>query len=342
MPEAIIDSAGDPHHPAVLLVGVGDADVTARLVAGARHVLRHPGPLTPAALDDLTDVHLVVPVADADLARAIAAARPDRIASVVVVGAAAADPAIVVIDDADPVPALLHHTSGGWDPQADRLAHIAVADGRPTAWFEQLYSSARRGEVPMPWDRSTPNKLLEQWTDGRDGTGRRALVIGCGLGADAEHLARLGYQVDAFDIAESAIETARARYADSSVRYRVADLLDPPADLLNVFDLVVDIFTVQALPTSVRKTAVTNVGRFVGPNGILIAVGIGQDEEDIPLIGPPWPLSRADIDSFATNELIQVRTADHRDAEDPGWFRWLAEFRHVSKDSGDQAGMSGH
>lgn len=338
MPEPIIDSAGDPSHPVLLLVGVGDAGMAARLVAGARRVLRRAGPLTDAAVDGLADVHLVVPPSDADLARRIAESRPDRVASVIVVGPAPAGPAIVVIDDPDPVPAILHHTSGGWDPQADRLAHIAVAAGRPTAWFEQLYSSARRGEVPMPWDRSTPNKLLEQWTDGRDGTGRRALVVGCGLGADAEHLARLGYRVDAFDIAESAIATARARYADNSVRYRVADLLDPPADLLGVFDLVVDIFTVQALPTSVRKTAVTNVGRFVGPNGILIAVGIGQDEKDIPLTGPPWPLSRAEIESFATNELIQVRIADHRDAEDPGWFRWLAEFRHVGKDSSDRTG----
>lgn len=100
-----------------------------------------------------------------------------------------------------------------------------------------------------------------------------------------------------------------------------------------MFDLVVEIFTVQALPTSVRKTAVTNVGRFVGPNGILIAVGMGQDETDIPLTGPPWLLSRDEIESFGTSELIQVRIADQRDADDPGWFRWLAEFHHVGKDS---------
>jgi len=318
--ETVIERSGDPNHPTILLVGVGDADMAARLVAGTRHVLRRPGPLADVDFDALTeDVHLVVPASDADAAHALA----DRIESV------------IMIDEAsgDPVPAILNQTSGGWDPQAERLAAIAVADGRPTAWFEQLYSSARRGEVSMPWDRSTPNMLLEQWTDGRDGTGRRALVIGCGLGADAEHLARLGYDVDAFDIAESAIATARARYPDTSVRYRTADLLDPPADLLNMFDLVVDIFTVQALPTSVRKTAVTNVGRFVGPNGILIAIGMGQDETDIPLTGPPWLLSRADIESFATSELIQVRIADQRDADDPGWFRWLAEFHHVGKDS---------
>ncbi|HEX4724847.1 MAG TPA: class I SAM-dependent methyltransferase [Pseudonocardiaceae bacterium] len=338
------DEFGDPTHPLLLLAGVGDAEFAARLAAGARYVLRRDGSTTAeltALLDEhgqTAGVHLAVPADRAELAREAADARPDRIASLVLVGDAtvAADVPTLVVTDDDPVPAILHHTSGGWDSQADRLAAIAIAAGQPTAWFEQLYSSARRGEVPMPWNRSQPQRLLVAWTDGRTGEGRRALVVGCGLGADAEHLASLGYDTDAFDVSESAIAAARARHPGSPVHYRTANLLDPPAELVGAFDLVVEIFTVQALPTNVRATAIANVGRFVGPNGTLIAIGSGQDEKDGPVSGPPWPLTRPEVESFATRELIQVRIADHRDPDDPGWFRWLAEFRHVGKAVDDQ------
>src|SRR5215472_10485502 len=56
----------------------------------------------------------------------------------------------------------------------------------------------------------------------------RALVVGCGLGDDAEELARLGMQVVAFDVASAAVESARRRFPASTVRYEVADLLAPP------------------------------------------------------------------------------------------------------------------
>ena len=199
--------------------------------------------------------------------------------------------------------------------------HVIAAQGGKRARTEHLVARASDADAARAAAKARPDRIAS------------VLVFDDADPVPAILNETSGYEVDAFDIAESAIATARARYPDTSVRYRTADLLDPPADLLGVFDLVVDIFTVQALPTSVRKTAVTNISRFVGPNGILIAIGMGQDETDIPLIGRPWPLSRAEIESFASSELIQVRIADQRDADDPGRFRWLAEFHHVDKDS---------
>lgn len=80
MPETIIDRSGDPNHPTILLVGVGDAELTARLVAGTRHVLRHPGPLPEIDFGAYADaVHLVVGTSDADAASELAKAQPDRI-----------------------------------------------------------------------------------------------------------------------------------------------------------------------------------------------------------------------------------------------------------------------
>jgi hypothetical protein len=68
------------------------------------------------------------------------------------------------------------------------------------------------------------------------------VVVGCGLGADAEFVARHGFATTAFDISATAVRTAQQRYPTSPVDYRTADL----------FDLVVEIINVQALPVSLR------------------------------------------------------------------------------------------
>ena len=66
------------------------------------------------------------------------------------------------------------------------------------------------------------------------------MVVGCGLGGDAEFLARLGFAVVGFDFSAPAIEAARALNPTSTVDYEVADLLALPAGWLAGFDLVVE------------------------------------------------------------------------------------------------------
>lgn len=217
------------------------------------------------------------------------------------------------------VPALLRHTSGGWPYQADRLAAQARADGEaPTAWFDRLYSAADDGAVAMPWDRDSPQPLLAEWAAGRDGTGRRAVVVGAGLGADAEFVASLGYETTAFDVADTAVRLARERHPGTTVRYVRADLFDLPAAWRGAYELVVEVVTVQALPRSVRAEATRRVGELVAPGGTLLVVSAAVDEPDPA--GPPWPLTRAEIDAFAGDGLTAVRVDRVGD-------RWRAEFR---------------
>ncbi|HEY3263006.1 MAG TPA: hypothetical protein VGJ95_22505 [Pseudonocardiaceae bacterium] len=61
----------------------------------------------------------------------------------------------------------------------------------------------------MPWDRTEPHPLLVKWANALAGHGRRAVVVGCGLGADAEYVAAVGYATVAFDIADTAVKLAR-------------------------------------------------------------------------------------------------------------------------------------
>jgi SAM-dependent methyltransferase len=211
------------------------------------------------------------------------------------------------------------------DPDADvrRLSGEAAHDGDPTSWFERLYSDAAQGQAIVPWDRRAPHPLLVEWVERQPATSGLTLVVGSGLGDDAAFLAAHGYRVIAFDISRSAIESARRRFPTSPVDFRVADLLNPPAEWSQHFDLVVETYTTQSLPVRLRPTVVLHVGRFVAPGGQLVVLAVARDVGEA-VDGPPWPLSRADIESFAVEGLEVLSLEEIRDP--PGTHHWRAIF----------------
>jgi len=210
-----------------------------------------------------------------------------------------------------------------WDELADELGVAAVADGDPTRWYDELWSAAARGEVSMPWDRTAPHDLLADFVAGKDGAGLRAVVVGAGYGADAEHLASLGYDTTAFDISQAAVAAARERYPDSAVDYRVADLLDLPEDLVGAFDLVIEIYTVQALHGSLREGAVSGVRRLVAPGGTVLVVQIVRDDGEEVGAEPPWLLDRAEMAALEGEGLVAESLDRVPNPNVPeAWDRW--------------------
>jgi SAM-dependent methyltransferase len=220
------------------------------------------------------------------------------------------------------------------DEEVRRLAAESLASDDPTGWFERLYAAAEAGAAIVPWDRGAPHQLLVQWARGRglDGDGRTALVVGCGLGDDAEYVSGFGFDTVAFDVSATAIGTARRRFPESRVRYLTADLLDPPDRWRKAFDLVVESMTVQALPPSARQRAIAQVGELAAPGGTLVVIAAARDAQDDPVDGPPWPLTRAEIEAFTTEELRPVRIDEVRDTQRPAVRRWLAEFHRGRSD----------
>jgi hypothetical protein len=157
-----------------------------------------------------------------------------------------------------------------WQRRADQLAAESLARSEPVAWFERLFAEGAAGSTSMPWDRREPHPLLADWAAGRDLAGPgRAVVPGCGLGADAAFLAGLGLSVTGFDVSGTAVEVARRRFPGPD--FRQADLFAPAPLWLGAL-------VVQAV------------------------LGAHDDPDE----GPPWPLTCRELDSFAGGGLDQA------------------------------------
>jgi SAM-dependent methyltransferase len=217
--------------------------------------------------------------------------------------------------------------------RARQLAAEAAASGDPAGWFETLYAEARAGAAVVPWDDGQPNPHLTEWAmagaeRGVVGPGRRALVVGCGVCDDPGFLASLGCEVTAFDVSPTAVAEARRRFAGSPVNYQVADLLAPPPEWAGAFDLVAEIYTVQALYGTARAAAINALPRLVAPGGTLLVIARAADEEN-PVRDPammPWPLTLSELEAMAGNLLTARSIEKFFDDEDPPRLRWRAEF----------------
>ena len=214
--------------------------------------------------------------------------------------------------------------------RARALAAEAAAAGDESGWFERLYAEAEAGDAVVPWSDGAPNPHLTEWAarERLDGRGKRALVVGCGLGYDAEFLARLRYTVTGFDVAPTAIERVVRENPGSPVSYVTADLLDLPATWTGGFDLVVEVYTVQPLFGPVRERALAALTAPVAPGGTLLVIARATNEEN-PERDPammPWALTRRELD-LAGGPLRTVNVEQFMDDEDPPKLRWRAEFR---------------
>ena len=134
----------------------------------------------------------------------------------------------------------------------------------------------------------TVNPSLAEWLDRQQfrGNGRRALVVGCGLGDDAEKLAEIGFQVTAFDIAPTAIEWCRKRWSSSKVDYAVANVLEPPPAWESRFDFILESYTLQSLPANLREQAARGIVACMASGATLLVICRACDDGQ-QVSGPP-------------------------------------------------------
>ena len=200
------------------------------------------------------------------------------------------------------------------------------------AWFEELYAQVESsGLSVVPWADLEPNPNLVAWLDREcaDGKGKSALVVGCGLGDDAEELSRRGFRVTAFDVSGSAIAIAAKRFPSSAVEYAAADLFQPPVDWTGRYDLVYEAYTLQVLPRGLRRNAPGQLARFVAPSGKLLLIARARDDAEDP--GElPWPLTLTELDAVTGFGLERIAIEDYFDDEVPPVRRFRAVYRRLS------------
>jgi SAM-dependent methyltransferase len=179
-----------------------------------------------------------------------------------------------------------------------------VSEGDHTAeFFESLYAGMGDDYSQIPWARLSPRPVLVDWLDAEPPVaGTLALVVACGLGDDAEELARRGCVVDAFDVSPTAIDIARHRFPGSSVTYLVADLFELPSSWRERFELIVEVQTIQSLPPSEHRAAVAAISTCLAPGGrMFLRTAIRGDDD--PARSRPWPLTRSELRWFEDEAL---------------------------------------
>lgn len=200
----------------------------------------------------------------------------------------------------------------------------------PLGWFEAVYAGANGDELAIPWANLSANPHLVEWLEKNPvPPGKKALIVGCGLGDDAEELTRRGLAVTAFDISPTAIAWCKRRFPFSKVRYETMDLFQAPAGWTRYFDFVFEAYTLQSLQSPLREEAISCLGRLVSAQGNLLVISRGKEPNQLPE-GPPWPLTKNDLSCFLEENLNCDSFEDFMDLEDPPIRRFRALYRLAS------------
>ena len=193
---------------------------------------------------------------------------------------------------------------------------FSIQEDKPADWFEPLYAGSNTEGDGVPWANMDTHPSFKRWLQRNPLTGnsKKALVVGCGMGDDAIELERLGFQVTAFDVSDTAIKLCKERFAQSKVNFVAADLLQSQEQWHKGFDFVLEIYTVQALPPKYEDLLIANIASFVANSGQLLVVAEVSKADREFVNGPPWLLTPSHIDSFVSNDLSLVNTDIEEDS----------------------------
>ena len=205
------------------------------------------------------------------------------------------------------------------DAGARRLSGEALRDGDPTRWFERLYADAAQGQAIVPWDRQAPHPLLVSGSSGNQlarctaplvvGGARRRCGVPSGPGIPCDRLRHL-------EICDR-VRTAALPSKSVDSGY---GLLNPP--------LMGSAFrscggSHHAVPPSLRPTP--SFSRWAPARTGAQCAGPPASDGGELFDGPPWPLSRTDLESFAVRGSWEVVSVDEL-RDPPGMDHWRALF----------------
>jgi SAM-dependent methyltransferase len=220
----------------------------------------------------------------------------------------------------------LSESAGAWadDPYGGRrpTSHERMS-GRP--WDASYHDG------PAPWDVGHPQPTVVRLaSEGRfAGT---VLDAGCGTGENALLIASLGRRVLGFDVAETALATARGQAAERGIEaeFVAADALQLE-QLGRRFDTVLDCGLFHSFDREERPQYAASLATVTADGGTLYLLCFSDDGPDTG----PHPVSRDDLTAafnpgtgwnVIATEPDRVQTRFHDEHGAPAW---LATIKRI-------------
>ncbi len=195
-------------------------------------------------------------------------------------------------------------------------AEASVAQGDPTGWFEQVYKNSGGDFNQIHWADQVPSPYLIDWLQDNSTAGKKAIVVGCGLGDDVAFLHGQGFDVTGFDVAPTAIMMCKRRFPEISECFQVADLLRLPSGWPGNFDLVFECNTIQALSGEWRVKALHAIADLLAAGGVVLVScrsrNEGEKEHEFPL-----PLDNHELAGFERVGLQRLSLNCYDDDQQP-------------------------
>ena len=155
--------------------------------------------------------------------------------------------------------------------------------------WEEKY---RKGEVF--WNRGAPSPPMTQYLERHPVRGR-ALVPGCGHGHEVALAVQQGLEATGLDIAPTGVAAARALYPQLAGRFVVGNLFNPPDEMRDAFDVVLEHTCMSGLHPTLRANYRRGIDLTLRRGGLLIGVWYINPDLAPGDEGPPFPFSVSDL-----------------------------------------------
>lgn len=190
----------------------------------------------------------------------------------------------------------------------------------------------RAGETP--WDKGLAAppllEVIERLGPAMWGSGP-VLVPGCGLGHDVRALAALGIPVLGLDIAETAVENARALPKVGGETYEVGDFLDPRWCEGRHFSAIWEHTCFCAIDPARREGYAASAASVLEPGGVFIGVFyLTPNDPGEEHAGPPFNVSIEELNGCFSPWLERIEAwAPQRVYPGREGREWVAVFRKL-------------
>lgn len=118
--------------------------------------------------------------------------------------------------------------------------------------------------------------------NGKDLSEISFIDIGCGIGAQSEYLAKLGFKVKGFDISKTAIDRATARCSRAGLSKSISfTTINPNNFKIDYkFDIAIACASLDSMSFDIAKEWISQVGQNIEDGGMIFATLIGASDEE--------------------------------------------------------------